>query len=505
MDVSSSSLSSPPPVSPAKAKVDPNTNDFKPDILDRSAKEAKAAPPPTDLSISDEKSRPNEDGKLAGALGLVQSRSYESANPRKVDSYLSEMNLSSSLSQESGKRVPSGPDGSDQLDPSCRSESTASTRSARSTKTGTTERPDKRWDETSAKAAVPKPSSSLASPVMSITATETVTVTHPEELVDTLVTGTSIDSEAGTPLTRNVGPIHSGKEDQHGVVKAEAPDVTSSDAMESGPISQENAAGSPVPPCLNDPPEKSMPFAKESEDDGATSLSSVRMMNPWLMGSVEKKRAELNSNSRRSNRSERISATDRFYRSDRSGSIKASADSVGSGDRRPNNSRGSEISRRVASDLVRLENQLSAMCAKERELVRSSTTGSSDAASMAGTTVTSSSRSSARSHTSSKYSIGRTRLDVTAPKGRLGIILANRSDGHGTVVSDVRTSSVLAGKILPGDRIIAIDGSDVSGLPVSKITEIMGAKANFERVLTIITPSNGGRRRALPVPTDIVR
>eukprot|EP00957_Ditylum_brightwellii_P003503 265432-Ditylum_brightwellii.AAC.1 len=60
-------------------------------------------------------------------------------------------------------------------------------------------------------------------------ATKAVTMNHPKELVGTLVTGTSIDSEAGALLTRNTGPFYSGKEDQHGMVKTEAPDVTSLD------------------------------------------------------------------------------------------------------------------------------------------------------------------------------------------------------------------------------------------------------------------------------------
>ena len=42
------------------------------------------------------------------------------------------------------------------------------------------------------------------------------------------------------------------------------------------------------------------------------------------------------------------------------------------------------------------------------------------------------------------------------------------ADSKGTVVSDVSTSLVLAEKISPGDRIIAIDGEDVSRMTVSE-------------------------------------
>ena len=78
-------------------------------------------------------------------------------------------------------------------------------------------------------------------------------------------------------------------------------------------------------------------------------------------------------------------------------------------------------------------------------------------------------------------------MTVVAPPGKLGIILANKADSKGTVVSGVRTSSVLAEKISPGDRIIAIDDEDVSLMTVSEITTIMARKSDFERQLTVMT------------------
>ncbi len=41
----------------------------------------------------------------------------------------------------------------------------------------------------------------------------------------------------------------------------------------------------------------------------------------------------------------------------------------------------------------------------------------------------------------------RSRATVVAPLGKLGIILANRTDARGTVMSGVRTSSVLAEQV----------------------------------------------------------
>jgi hypothetical protein len=79
------------------------------------------------------------------------------------------------------------------------------------------------------------------------------------------------------------------------------------------------------------------------------------------------------------------------------------------------------------------------------------------------------------------------RIVVLAPPGRLGIILANRTNSHTTVVSEVRGTSPLAGKIGVGDKIIAVDDENVSGKTVAEITKIMGKKVDAHRTLTFLT------------------
>ena len=73
------------------------------------------------------------------------------------------------------------------------------------------------------------------------------------------------------------------------------------------------------------------------------------------------------------------------------------------------------------------------------------------------------------------------------------MILANKSNDRGTVVTALRTSSALVGKILPGDVLLAVDGLDVSDMHVSEVTAIMSNKAQHEKVLTIVTPSKSDR------------
>jgi len=165
----------------------------------------------------------------------------------------------------------------------------------------------------------------------------------------------------------------------------------------------------------------------------------------------------------------------------------------------------SESSRSVANDLLRLEAQLA--------MVGKRTVGSGSSVATAelnkrrddcGMTVTSRDYSISRSsagglprpskgsrHISASARRAaamtlRSKVSVVAPPGKLGIILANRTDSRGTVVSGVRTSSVLADQVSPGDRIIAIDDEDVSQMNVKEITTIMARKSEFERVLVLL-------------------
>lgn len=76
--------------------------------------------------------------------------------------------------------------------------------------------------------------------------------------------------------------------------------------------------------------------------------------------------------------------------------------------------------------------------------------------------------------------------DIQVPPGKLGVILANNE--RGTVVSRVRLNSELFGKIFESDRIMAIDGEDVSKFPYDVIISIMNRKADYERLLTVLRP-----------------
>ena len=235
--------------------------------------------------------------------------------------------------------------------------------------------------------------------------------------------------------------------------------------------------------------------------------------------------ADLESLSGRSNRSSssRGNKSHRSHRSHKSGSRSSrhrrpkttdSAESVDSHHSRDSRrSRGSryshrstrsyisqmsEQSRSVANDLLRLEMQLAMVGSAG---VPGLEGGSSSVGGIARNTRSLSSRStppvttplssvpSTASGTGARRmaTARRSRITIQAPAGRLGIILANKADARGTVVSGVRSNSALVDRITPGDRIVAIDGEDVSLMTVSEITTIMARKGDFERTLTVLT------------------
>jgi hypothetical protein len=215
-------------------------------------------------------------------------------------------------------------------------------------------------------------------------------------------------------------------------------------------------------------------------------------------------RSHRSRHSHRSNRSgsRRIKGSEASVSSRHSRSSRASRYSIKS--TKSHLSQMSVESRSVANDLIRLEMQLAMVGSKagdnvvKKELemeakkkaahgvpagiVNGSNSGPTTQASLG---IASSSQMGANRTVSTITK--RVKKTVEAPPGKLGIILANKTDSRGTVVSGVRTNSVLFDKIIPGDRIVAIDGEDVSRMSVSEITTIMSRKSDFDRTLTVLT------------------
>jgi hypothetical protein len=198
-----------------------------------------------------------------------------------------------------------------------------------------------------------------------------------------------------------------------------------------------------------------------------SSSSTAISNNPWLFGTVEdtlgprSPAADLESLSGRSNRSGRSQRSTRSRKSTKSNpSGKASLTSSKSRQRGGGGnsvaSRGSSKAsgdtnqydhiqpRSLEHDLKRLERQLAALEHHVTDLA-----GTESASRGGGSRSTASVTSSARRRKVSQ----RQRMVVICPPGKLGVVLANRHDGGGTVVSEVKSSSVLHGAIIPGDKL----------------------------------------------------
>ena len=72
---------------------------------------------------------------------------------------------------------------------------------------------------------------------------------------------------------------------------------------------------------------------------------------------------------------------------------------------------------------------------------------------------------------------------ITAPSGKLGIVIDTTVDGP--VVHKVNEQSKLLNKIFPGDNIIAIDDVNTRAMSAAAITSLMVKTAGQERVLTV--------------------
>ncbi len=70
-----------------------------------------------------------------------------------------------------------------------------------------------------------------------------------------------------------------------------------------------------------------------------------------------------------------------------------------------------------------------------------------------------------------------------APPGKLGVVIDTTK--LGPVVYQVKDDSPLKSVVFPGDRIIAVDDIDTTGMTASNITKIMASKSEMERRITV--------------------
>jgi hypothetical protein len=277
-----------------------------------------------------------------------------------------------------------------------------------------------------------------------------------------------LDSNFQTPPAKKTTAPLTPSQHSHFYIPTVTPEVDEEESAmgESAALSERTEVGSGV-------------IGMEPRDDNSVHSGSTGMSaNPWLFDTVEQTlgprsvTADMESLSGKSDLSN-MSPSNRSKRSTPGSEV-----SFGSRVSYRSELARSEVSltpRTLEHDLRRLSMQLAVL--DNDDVTTSSITASSVGASL--TSVYS-------RHRTPKIS-RKKRIVVVVPAGKLGVILANRHDGKGTVVSEVRDHSSLKGMLSPGDKLVAVDGEDVTGMVVSQITSLMASKADKERRLTVVT------------------
>lgn len=281
----------------------------------------------------------------------------------------------------------------------------------------------------------------------------------------------STSPDSSIPSSSNSTPT---TEDGTGTLGAEPREETYKLAEESDSSLPPTPATSPGMLGIAMPP-------KEQKIDPNGSSDSEGMSNPWLFDVIEQTlgprspSADIESLSGRSNRSSkshksalsgrslRSSPSNHSYISSPSEGSKTSDESLTSERRGETPEYGSHPStaapvidgsleehksasedpiapRALDYDLKRLEIQL-------KDAFPRSHSGRRDPSSLASRSTISSLRDSVV-HQSRKK-----RIVVVVPPGKLGVVLADRHDGRGVTVSEVRPSSAMSGKLSPGDKL----------------------------------------------------
>ena len=241
------------------------------------------------------------------------------------------------------------------------------------------------------------------------------------------------------------------------------------------------------------------------KDDSST--DSDGLSNPWLFDvmeqtlgpmSVTADMESISGRSSRSGRSHKSGRSSRRSRSRRRGGPRDSSStrsrSRASRDRRGSDSPTSSSRRSVGdpslatkerSELAlepkNLENDLKRLQLQIADVLQTEMDG------VPGSNISLSTAGEGRKPLSKPQRKKKKKVVVIVPPGKLGIVLANRHDGKGTVVAEIRPTSSMQGMVSPGDKIVGVDEKDVTNMLVNDITTLMASRASSERRLTFIS------------------
>jgi len=78
-----------------------------------------------------------------------------------------------------------------------------------------------------------------------------------------------------------------------------------------------------------------------------------------------------------------------------------------------------------------------------------------------------------------------TKVDVVVPPGKLGMVI-DTPNGGVPVVHAIKSESVLADRVHVGDRLISVDGEDVTGMTAVQVSKLISLKSDQQRLLVFV-------------------
>ena len=80
-------------------------------------------------------------------------------------------------------------------------------------------------------------------------------------------------------------------------------------------------------------------------------------------------------------------------------------------------------------------------------------------------------------------------FEVHVPPGKLGMVI-DTPNGGVPIVHAIKPESVLADKVLVGDRLVSVDGEDVTSMTAVQVSKLISVKSNQDRALKFVRNPN---------------
>jgi hypothetical protein len=77
------------------------------------------------------------------------------------------------------------------------------------------------------------------------------------------------------------------------------------------------------------------------------------------------------------------------------------------------------------------------------------------------------------------------KFEVHVPPGKLGMVI-DTPNGGVPIVHAIKPESVLADKVVVGDRLISVDGEDVTSMTAVQVSKLISVKSNEDRILKFV-------------------